>query len=451
MEDRVMFRHQNEGASCPLVIAADVMCNTSDEQILSNVLQNSRRPNRWIKTQPPHDRIAIICGSGPSIADCLGELGQIKGDIFALNNAATWLHGKGFIAHYQVILDAQPRTRELIGPARTHLFASMVDPSLFDQVPTAVLWHATHGDVMVDEQEGFPKREDDYCLIGSGVTVGNTVLPLIYALGYRKIHVFGMDSSHKGGEGHVTPQAINDGDPCTLVEFMGRKYVCSFTMKLQADNFVQRAKALEADGCDIEMHGDGYLQAIWKASRGQLDEKTKYTLLWSMPEYRECGSPGAASAEDFVRLVRPKQADTVLDIGCGPGMGGKAVKMLTGCQVSYVDIASNCGAPEPFFERDIGRDPLPKADYGYCCDVMEHIPPEEVDAVISNIMGAVSKAFFRISLLDDIKGALIGHKLHLSVHPSEWWRNKLSSFGNVIFMHNQVVMAYFYVESFTGE
>jgi Protein of unknown function DUF115 len=451
--DQVLFSHHNEGCELPLVVPVTVESNTKDEQILANVFANSTKHRRWLRPHEARKGVAIICGSGPSLADCIDEIRELRkhGLIFALNGAASYLFEHGIIPDYQVIMDAQPQTIDLVGPARQHLFASMVDPSLFDRVPDAVLWHATYGDVMVDEQEGFPMPDHDYCLIGSGITVGNTSLPLAYAMGYRELHIFGMDSCHRGAEGHVNAQPINDGDPCMTVEFNGKQYVSSFVMKLQADNFIQRANILRTQGCKVEVHGTGYLQDLWRASRELKDEKTKYELMWSMPEYRNSGSPGGASAADFVRIAKPRFDQTVLDLGCGPGLGGQAIKRLCGANIVYVDIASNARAPEPFVVCDMSKDELPKGDFGYSADVMEHIPPEQVDGVLQNILKAAPRVFFRISLLHDIKGVLIGHPLHLSVHPAAWWYDKLSRYAKILMMQDYDEMAYFYVATHGSE
>ena len=40
--------------------------------------------------------------------------------------------------------------------------------------------------------------------------------------------------------------------------------------------------------------------------------------------------------------------------------------------------------------------------------------------------------FFQISTVDDKAGVLVGHKLHLSVHPFEWWLKKLKDHKCVI-------------------
>jgi hypothetical protein len=77
-----------------------------------------------------------------------------------------------------------------------------------------------------------------------------------------------------------------------------------------------------------------------------------------------------------------------------------------------------------FVEADLTQ-PLPvQATYGYCTDVLEHIAPENVDAVIDNCLLSCRHVFFQISTVDDAMGALIGMPLHLTVQPYEWWLNK---------------------------
>jgi hypothetical protein len=56
---------------------------------------------------------------------------------------------------------------------------------------------------------------------------------------------------------------------------------------------------------------------------------------------------------------------------------------------------------------------------------MEHVPPEEVDAVLANIVTSARKVFFCISTVPDRMGALIGEDLHLTVQPPAWWRELL--------------------------
>lgn len=420
---------QNIHATMPLRVELGVVCNVPEDKILSNVLINSRRANEWIAKEPPHDGIAIICGSGPSLKDCLAEIRimqQHGGVIFALNGAADYLNDNDILPDYQVIMDAQPRTVELIAYARDHLLASQVDPSLFDAVPDAILWHATYGNYPVDEQKDFPKRTTDYCVIGAHSSVGGTVPVLVHALGYRTIHVFGLDSSNRGEDTHAKHQAINDGDFYTTAEHRGENYHCSLTMKSQAYGFISRAKALMQDGSKIYVHGDGLLPALWNEP---LSEQEKYEAMWKHPEYR-VEAPGEDCVDTFIAMVNPD--GPILDFGCGTGRAALKISR-TGREITLIDFAVNSRDPEamylPFFQHDLSQ-PFPLyAPYGFCTDVMEHLPPEQVPTVIQNIMNAAKTVFFQISTVPDRMGEMIGHSLHLSVFPHEWWKEAFSAYS----------------------
>jgi hypothetical protein len=43
-------------------------------------------------------------------------------------------------------------------------------------------------------------------------------------------------------------------------------------------------------------------------------------------------------------------------------------------------------------------------------------------------MSCVKRSYFRIALFDDNMGQIIGHPLHLSVFPADWWADKFSRF-----------------------
>jgi hypothetical protein len=60
---------------------------------------------------------------------------------------------------------------------------------------------------------------------------------------------------------------------------------------------------------------------------------------------------------------------------------------------------------------------------------MEHVPEDQVDAVLRNILAASSKVYFQISTVADQFGAMIGGHLHLSVNPAVWWHTKFYDLG----------------------
>ena len=414
----------------PLVLPIQVVCNVADEEIYGNIRVNSKARGDWLKTRPEHKGIAILCGSGPSLADTLEEIREMEGHggiVFALNGAAKYLADNGIMPDYQVLIDARERTADLVGPAREHLFASQVHPECFRRAPAARLWHLQVGNI----ENEFPDYEDEYCLIGGAASVGNTATCLAYAMGYRAIHCFGYDSCHRDGQGHAFHQSINDGDPCAVVKFNGKEYTASLTMKLQAERFMETSRALQACGATVIVHGSGLLPDMWTAPREVLDEAEKYERMWAQDEYR-LFSPGEKCVDTFLDLVKPK--GTVIDLGCGTGRAALKIRDY-GCPVILVDLVENSRDPMarqlPFVKCDL-RQPVPLgAPYGFCADVMEHVPTDDVRAVIRNIMIAAETVFFQICTVPDQCGESIGQVLHLTVRPHEWWREVLSEHAEV--------------------
>lgn len=405
----------------PLILPVHVICNTSDEQIYSNIRENSRRPGKWVKLEDAHDGVAILCGSGPSIGDFVEEIREkqkLGGVVFAMNGAAKFLSDNGILADYQVIIDARPETAQLVGPAKEHLFASQVHPDCFEKMPSARVWHLQVGNI----ENEFPEYANDYCLIGGAASVGNTATCLAYAMGFRSLQIYGYDSSHRGSASHAFRQPMNDGDPCCVVNFNGREYLVSLTMKLQAEKFQETARALISSGCKIEVHGDGLLQDMFNAPAESLSEREKYQRMWTIPSYRNF-APGEECVDLFIKTVKP--TGLVIDFGAGTGRGAIRIKE-SGCDVLLVDFTSNSRDQEamrlPFLEWDLTELLTVSSEYGYCTDVMEHIPPCDVEKVVNNIMAASKTVFFQISTVPDNMGALINQHLHLTVQPHRWWK-----------------------------
>jgi hypothetical protein len=444
--------HQNPGASKPLILPIHVICNTPDDEIYANIRTNSRRPGAWQRLITEHDGIAIMCGSGPSLADSLDDIADKQhagAKVFAMNGAAQYLFDNGIMPDYQVIVDAREETAQLVGPAKEHLFASQVHPACFEKAPSVRLWHLQVGDI----ENYFPEYGNDYCLIGGAASVGNTATCLAYAMGYRDLQIYGYDSSHKEDASHAFQQKMNDGEPCASVVFNGKDYICSLTMKLQAEKFQETSAALMDAGCKIEVHGAGLLPDMFNAPKEVLAEHEKYERMWQFPDYRVM-APGEEVAQMFVDTAGICDTDVVIDFGCGTGRGAKRVHEITGCEFILVDFTSNSldadvasASWHTFMRHDLTQ-PFPAmgGTQGFCTDVMEHIPPEQVDVVIHNIMATSNKVFFQISLIEDNCGALIGHPLHLSVHSFNWWHEKFEEIGYSVDLGvDQGITAVFYV------
>ena len=194
------------------------------------------------------------------------------------------------------------------------------------------------------------------------------------------------------------------------------------------------------------------------AAAASLTEQQKYEAMWKEPAYRAV-APGEALASLFLAQPNgPKPGSEVIDFGAGTGRGALLLALLGQCKVKMVDFAGNSLDDDmrqmldtqahalSFIQHDLSKPLGFTAEYGFCTDVMEHIPPAQVDDVLKNILQAAQHVFFQISCGDDVCGKLIDEPLHLSVHDYDWWRAKFLQFdARIHWSENRGGTCLFYV------
>jgi hypothetical protein len=434
----VQKKINNPGATMPLVLPIIVLCNTSDEDLERNIRANSARADlEWLNEQPAHARRAVIVGGGPSVEGFIEDIRAMQANgatVFAINAASRWLRTHGVIPDYQVMSDAKEETASLIDPeAKAHLLASQVNAKTMEAVAKPILWHSGIGDI----EKFFPEervRRGGYSLVGGGAATGNSALCVAYVMGYRDLHAFGFDSSHRGEASHAYDQPMNRFIPTVDVEWAGKTYTSSVAMKAQAEKFQMTAQALKQQGCTICVYGDGLLQHMYTTPPENLTERDKYRRMWQFDGYREV-APGELIIADFLEIMKPEQGNLIVDFGCGTGRASLALQQA-GHEVYLIDFADNCRDDEalslPFLEWDLCHPCPVRAPYGLCTDVMEHIPPEDVRKVIANIMASAQSVLFQVSTVKDSFGQVLGTPLHLTVRQHGWWRDLFEEMGYAV-------------------
>jgi SAM-dependent methyltransferase len=176
-------------------------------------------------------------------------------------------------------------------------------------------------------------------------------------------------------------------------------------------------------------------------------EEAKYNKVWASVGYRLI-SPGELVVFEFLDWAEPGK--TVLDLGCGTGRAG--FKISQTMPTTMVDISENCLDDSVrqrladnlifkqacLWELDEGH-----FDYGFCTDVMEHIPEEKVGRVIDSIADHCNQTYFRIYLHKD-NGKFIDEPLHLTIQPKEWWIDQITRRYNDVQVNcNGTVATYF--------
>lgn len=244
-----------------------VIANTQREVYMANVRENCARDLPWLAFGAPHDRQVAIVGGAPSVRHALMELRYrqaIGQDIWALNNSYAWLieHEIQPTAHF--LIDARAENIEFLKPTRgvKYFLASQCHPSLFEALKdfdVTVIHMLTDG--MEEYLSAFDTTKPTH-LLGGGTTVAMKAMLVAHETGYRKIHLYGVDSSYQDAEHHAYPQALNDKERRLEVFCGERSFSCAPWMVTQAEDFQGLAQYVSNAGTTVTVNGEGLLPHV---------------------------------------------------------------------------------------------------------------------------------------------------------------------------------------------
>lgn len=140
-------------------------------------------------------------------------------------------------------------------------------------------------------------------------------------------------------------------------------------------------------------------------------------------EQHTYGADAAKDAAGIVKFARKEACGSVLDYGCGKGTLKPAILAI---------------APDlKVYEYDPavpGKEHLPDhaVDLVAAMDVMEHIEPEMLPAVLESMVALRPKVvILKIALTPAQKTLPDGRNAHILLQPASWWREQLSQYLQV--------------------
>lgn len=174
-----------------------------------------------------------------------------------------------------------------------------------------------------------------------------------------------------------------------------------------------------------------------KTAHTAQSEKDKYNTLYKTTEYakRNLGI-FTGSVDSFCQLVSG-QMGHVIELGAGRGEASLAL-IGRGFTVTAVDIADEADCFK--IERPNGYhavqhclwEPWPthlKGEWFFSADFMEHLPPERVDEVFSQLRQNIRfGGLMQICTVIDTAGATGKEPLHLTVENAAWWTSKATNY-----------------------
>jgi 2-polyprenyl-3-methyl-5-hydroxy-6-metoxy-1,4-benzoquinol methylase len=406
-----------------------------DEQIKQAIARVKDRIKPHAEREEP---IAIVC-FGPSLQQTWEQVKDFK-YVMSCSGSHKFLVEHGITPDWHVEVDPREHKVGLIGPPQkdtTYLISSTCHRKVFDHLEghTVQLWHVF--DASEDGKRLLPPGE---WAITGGCDVGLRALTIAGFLGFRDLHVFGMDHSAGTVDAPLPSRHAafhpNSGksEKYATCEYDGRHFLTTAGMLEAARQVWHELDQMPA--VKATFYGDGLCQAM---SRNYVPKPTsdvrnfQQVVAVQKPELISAeylalnaqlhhdnlayGVGGGKHAPAVIKLCEAIKTRSVLDYGCGKGYLAKALDF----PVWEYDpaIPEKSATPRP-------------ADLVICSDVLEHIEPEKLLYVLDDLRRCVKRVgFFIIHTGPAQKVLADGRNAHLIQRGEHFWRKQLSKFFDV--------------------
>jgi hypothetical protein len=398
-----------------------------DEQIRLAIQRVKGRvaPNYELRDEP-----CAVVGYGPSLRDTWEQI-QNYPVIFTCSGSHKFLIERGIIPTYDLNVDPRAHKVGLMGPPHhdvTYLVASTCHPKLFDHLEgyRVLLWH-----IFDNSEEAIRTLPQGEWALCGGIDAGIRTLTMARFLGFRDLHVFGIDGSSN------LPQQRHAGEHphgrMTLeeVDYDGQTFLTTAGMLAAAQGIWHELDLMP----DVTVHfyGDGLIQAMAKRYERKDGKKKDPVIAFRKPElispaYRELnrqlfasnvayGVGGGKHAPVVMKLVEALKPScepfpTVTDYGAGRCYLAKAL-------------------PFPIQNYDPcvpGIDESPKpTDIVVCTDCAEHWEEDRVPMILADLHRCTRKILYIVIHTGPSSKVLSdGRNAHILQRNRQWWSQKLS-------------------------
>lgn len=403
-----------------------------DEQIKHAI----KRVRGRIQPGEAHDEPIAVVGFGPSLRDTWEQLREFK-YLISCSGSHKFLIDRGIVPTWHVEVDPRAHKIQLLGDphhAVTYLPSSTSHPDYLEHLykglgaeifeKQVLLWH-----VFDSSEEGtrlLPRGE--WCITG-GCDVGLRSIGIAGFLGFKDVHIFGLDgSARETRHADTHPHTPKKYDICVYNDVEYKTTPGMLEAARQVWHELDEMPSLKTT-----FYGEGLIQAmakdhVRKPAKGahamsNVVGITRPELISS--EYRALnaqlhrenlgyGVGGGKHAPAVQKIAENMGTTSVLDYGCGKSYLAKAL-------------------PFPIWEYDPAvpeKSEVPRpADIVVCTDVLEHIEPDKLKFVLDDLARCTRKVgYFVISTRLAGKCYANGQNTHLLVRDRAWWKAKLQKF-----------------------
>lgn len=401
-----------------------------DLQIKAAIERIKDRIEPSYETRP--ERIAVVC-FGPSLNDTWEQVRDFP-VILSCSGAHKFLLERGIVPTIHIEVDPRAHKATLMGPPDPrveYLIASTCHRAVFDHLEgqRVKLWH-----VFDSAAEGVRTLPHGEWAMTGGCNVGLRALTIAAFLGFRDLHVFGMDGCEGPSGKHAAahPNQPKGAQDCEYPPGSGIIYRTTPAMLAAAQQTWHELNQMP--GVTATFYGEGLVQAM---AKDYLPKKAEATNMLALafrkdpvitPEYAELnarlhrdnlayGVGGGRHAKVILDLAVKLNSQSILDYGCGKGALAKAI-------------------PFPIWEYDPaipGKQESPRpADLVACTDVLEHVEPERLMAVLQDLR-RVTKQIGYLVIHTGPSGKTLadGRNTHLLQHDKAWWKATLAKFFTI--------------------